>query len=158
MEPIKQVTFERIFDAPQETVWQAWINPEQLKVWWGPNEVTIPECSIDLRVGGSFYIVMEAGAGMGDLKGTRWPMRATFTEVDAPAKLVYDATAWTEGQEDTTQIDQTQELTLSEENGKTKLTLVATLHKLGVNASGAAEGMQYGYNQQLDKLTAYLQK
>jgi len=34
----------------------------------GANDVTIPECEVDLRVGGTFYIVMEAGEGMGPIK------------------------------------------------------------------------------------------
>ena len=42
MEPIKEVAFERTYDASHKTVWQAWTNPEMLKQWWGPNNVTIP--------------------------------------------------------------------------------------------------------------------
>jgi uncharacterized protein YndB with AHSA1/START domain len=69
MEPIKEVVLERTYDASPETVWQAWTNPEMLKQWWGPDNVTIPECDVDLRVGGRFYIVMEAGAAMGPYQG-----------------------------------------------------------------------------------------
>lgn len=31
MEPIKEVNFERVYDAPIDQVWEAWTNPEQLK-------------------------------------------------------------------------------------------------------------------------------
>jgi uncharacterized protein YndB with AHSA1/START domain len=154
--PVKEVEFERTYDAPVEKVWQAWTDPEILKQWWGPNDVSIPECEVDLRVGGRFYIVMEAGEAMGEFKGTRWPMEATFTVVDKPSKLSYTAKAWTEGAEETTQIDQVQELTLTEEEGKTKLYLKATINKTGPDAGMAVEGMQHGYNQQLDKLDTFL--
>lgn len=156
MEPIKEVTFERVYDAPIEKVWQAWTDPEILKKWWGPNDVSIPECEVDLKVGGRIYIVMQAGESMGEYAGTRWPMEATFTAVEEPSKLVYEARAWTEGMEETTTIETVQELTLSEEGGKTKLYLKAAIHKAGPDASMAVEGMKYGYNQQLDKLEAYL--
>lgn len=153
---VKEVNFERVYDAPIDTVWQAWTNPEQLKQWWGPQGVTIPECDVDLKVGGKFRIVMLAGETMGDFKGTCWPMEAEFTIVEVPNKLSYTAKAWTEGMEADTQIDSVQELTLSEESGKTVLRLRAAILQTGPQAGMAAEGMDMGYNQQLDKLAAFL--
>ncbi|HEX3568427.1 MAG TPA: SRPBCC domain-containing protein [Candidatus Saccharimonadales bacterium] len=158
MQPVKEVEFNRTFDAPVETVWKAWTDPEMLKAWWGPENTTIPECEVDVRVGGRFYIVMEATEGMGEYKGTRWPMEATYTVVEPNAKLSYTAKAWTEGAEATTQIDQVSEMVLTEEDGKTNMYLKATINKTGPDAGMAAEGMQMGYNQQFDKLVAFLAK
>jgi len=158
MTPIKAVEFERTYDAPLETVWQAWTDPKMLVEWWGPNDVSIPECKVDLRVGGKIYIVMEAGAAMGPYKGTRWPMEGTYTVVEKNSRLSYTAKAWTEGQEETTEIDQLTELTLSDDNGKTKLKLKATINKTGPDAQMAVEGMQQGFSQQLDKLDKFLGK
>jgi uncharacterized protein YndB with AHSA1/START domain len=152
----KEVNIVRTFDASPETVWQAWTDPEMLKQWWGPNNVTIPECEVDLRLGGKFYIVMEAGVGMGPYKGTKWPMLAEFTVVEPNSQLSYTAKAWTEGQKEETTIDQTTEVTLSEENGKTKLEIKATIHKTGPAAGMAVQGMQAGFTQQLDKLNDFL--
>ena len=156
MKPIKEVEFERTYDVPPETVWRAWTDPEMLKEWWGPNDVSIPVCEVDLSVGGKFFIVMEAGEAMGPYKGTRWPMEGKFTVVEENSKLFYTAKAWTEGQEGTTQINQVNELTLMYENGKTKLKLKATLNKIGPDAKMAAEGMEMGFNQQFDKLDKFL--
>ncbi|MBX4205430.1 MAG: SRPBCC domain-containing protein [Candidatus Doudnabacteria bacterium] len=158
MAPIKEVGFEKIYDAPVEQVWKAWTDPELLKQWWGPDNVVIPECEVDLRVGGKFYIVMEAGEAMGPYKGTRWPMQAEFTVVDPNSKLVYTAKAWTEGQEETTEIETVTELTLEDDNGKTKLKLKSAINKTGPNAQTAVEGMKYGFTQQLEKLTKFLAK
>lgn len=156
MHPIKEIEFDRLYDAPLESVWKAWTEPEILKQWWGPNDVIIPECEIDLRVGGRIYIVMEAGEAMGTFQGTRWPMEGIFTEVEEKSKLSYSAKAWTEGQEDSTTIEQINELILTEENGKTKVKLKATVIKIGPNATMAVEGMQWGYQQQLEKLNTFL--
>jgi uncharacterized protein YndB with AHSA1/START domain len=156
MEPIKEVAFERTYDASPKTVWQAWTNPEMLKQWWGPNNVTIPECEVDLRVGGKIYIVMEAGEAMGPYKGTKWPMLGEFTVVEPNSKLSYTAKAWTEGQNEETTIDQATELTLTEENGKTKLKIRAAIYKTGPKAGMAVQGMQAGFTQQLDKLNDFL--
>ncbi len=158
MTPIKEIEFERIYDVPVETIWEAWTDPKILKQWWGPNDVSIPECEVDLRVGGRIYIVMEAGEAMGSYKGTRWPMEGTYTVVEPNSSLSYSAKAWTEGAEDTTQIDQVTELLLTNENGKTKLKLKAAINKTGPDAGMAVEGMEYGFNQQLDKLDKFLEK
>src|SRR5581483_10707722 len=119
----KEVTFERTYDAPADKVWEAWTKPELLKQWWGPDNVKIAECEVDLRVGGRLYIVMEATEAMGEYAGTRWPMEAKITAVEPNSKLAYDARAWTEGDEEATLITQDQEINFTEEDGKTKMTL-----------------------------------
>jgi len=156
MEPIKEVVLEKTYNAPLDTVWQAWTNPKQLQQWWGPDNVTIPECEVDLRVGGTFYIVMEAGEAMGPYKGTKWPMKAEFTVVEPQAKLAYSAEAWTEGAKEEMMIDQTTEITFVEDQGKTKVNVKAAIYKMGPKAGMAAEGMQYGFTQQLEKLAKFL--
>ncbi len=156
MEPIKEVTIEKMYDAPVAKVWQAWTNPEQLKQWWGPDNVTIPECTVDLKVGGTFYIVMEAGEAMGPYKGTLWPMQAEFTAIEPNTKLAYTAQAWTEGMKDDTTIDQKTDITFTEEGGKTKVVVKAAIYKTGPKAGMAAEGMQQGFTQQMEKLAKFL--
>ncbi len=156
MKPIKEIELERTYGASLEKVWEAWTNSEMLKKWWGPNDVTIPECEVDLRVGGKFYIVMEAGEAMGPFKGTQWPMLAEFTVVKPNEKLSYNAKAWTEGKKKETTIDQTTEITLIEVDGKTKVKIKAAINKAGPDAGMAAEGMEYGFAQQLEKLKNFL--
>jgi uncharacterized protein YndB with AHSA1/START domain len=156
MEPIKELVFERTYDASPETVWQAWTNPEMIKQWWGPNNVTIPECEVDLRVGGKIYIVMEAGEAMGPYKGTKWSMLGKFTVVESNAKLSYTAKGWTEGQKEETIIDQTTELTITEDSAKTKIKIIVAIYNTGPKAGMAVQGMQHGFTQQLDKLNDFL--
>jgi uncharacterized protein YndB with AHSA1/START domain len=152
----KEVEFERIYDASPETIWKVWTKPSKLKQWWGPNNVTIPECEVDLRVGGKIYIVMKAGEGMGPYKGTKWPMLGVFTNVEPNSRLAYNAKAWTEGQKEETTIEQTTEISLSEENGKTKVKIRVVLLKAGPGAEMAVQGMKAGFTQQLDKLKEFL--
>jgi uncharacterized protein YndB with AHSA1/START domain len=153
---IKEITIVRTFDAPAEKVWSAWTDPKELVQWWGPDNVTIPECEVDLRVGGEFYIVMEAGEAMVPYKGTQWPMRAQFTTIEPNAKLAYHAKAWTKGREADMTIDQTTEITFTEEGGKTKVEVKAAILSAGPKAGMAAEGMEAGFTQQLAKLAEYL--
>ena len=156
MENINECNLVRVFDASPEVVWKVWTEPEMLKQWWGPDNVTISECEVDLQVGGKFYIVMEAGEGMGQYKGTLWPMLTEFTVVEPNSKLSYTAQAWTEGQKEETTIDQTTQITFVNENGKTKVQINAVIHKAGHGAGMAVKGMQYGFTQQLEKLDKFL--
>ena len=152
----KELSFERSYAAPIETVWRAWTQAEMLREWWGPEKTVIPECEVDPRVGGTIRIVTEAGQEMGKYQGTRWPMEGTFTVVEEHARLSFDARSWTEGEEATTTIHHINELTLTGDDTKTVVTLHIAIGKIGPKAKMAAFGMKWGYKQQLDKLEEYL--
>lgn len=152
----KEMTFERTYPAPIETVWRAWTRSEMLREWWGPEKTTVPECEIDLRVGGTIRIVTEAGEGMGKYQGTRWPMVGTFTVVDENAQLTYDARSWTEGEEEDSTIHHVNDLTLTPQGDGTMIRLHVTITEVGPKAKLAAFGMKWGYRQYLDKLDVLL--
>lgn len=151
----KDLSFERTYAAPIEIVWRAWTRAEELREWWGPDNTIVPECEIDLRVGGEIRVVMEADEGMGKYQGTRWPMVGTFTLIEENARLVYEARSWTEGEEGTT-IVHTNDLTLTENGEETLVELRISITEIGAKAKMAAFGMKWGYKQQLAKLDAYL--
>lgn len=152
----KELSFDRTYDAPIAAVWDAWTQPDQLRQWWGPDKTTIDECLSDPQVGGRVHITMVAGEGMGKYAGTRWPMEGTFTEVDPPHRLVYEARSWTEGEQDTTTIDHVNEVTLTADGEKTRVTLTITINAIGSGAKMAAFGMKWGYKAYLDKLAGHL--
>lgn len=155
----KDLTFERTYGAPIDAVWKAWTRPELLREWWGPEKTTVPECEVDLQVGGRIYIVMEASPEMGKYQGTRWPLEGTFTHIETPHRLVYEARSWTEGEE-ASYIDHVTELRLSEDGDETAVDLCIAIHDIGpgVKAKLAAFGMKWGYRAQLDKLGRFLAK
>lgn len=62
-----EVTITRIFDAPVEKVWQAWAEPDMIKMWWGPNNFTVPVVEMDFREGGTSLVSMQAPEEMGSI-------------------------------------------------------------------------------------------
>lgn len=54
----RDIVISRMSNAPRDKVWQAWSDPELVKLWWGPKGFTAPTCSIDFRVGGTFLLCM----------------------------------------------------------------------------------------------------
>lgn len=152
----KDIVLERTYDAPVELVWRAWTEAELMARWWGPDKTFVPECEIDPRVGGRIHVVMEADEGMGKYAGTRWPMTGTFTRVEPGEHLTYEARSTTEGEEDTSTIEHVNDVTFTEENGKTTVVFRASITEIGPKAKMAAFGMKWGYKASLDKLADVL--
>jgi uncharacterized protein YndB with AHSA1/START domain len=154
----KELRFERSYAAPVDAVWRAWTEADRLRAWWGPDKTTVADCEIDLRIGGRIYVVTEASEAMGKYAGTRWPMEGTFTRIEEPQRLTYDARSWTEGKEATETIRHTNDLTLAGDGEMTVLSLHVSITDItrGVKATLATFGMKWGYKSQLDALEKYL--
>ena len=56
----RDLVFTRVFDAPVGPVWKAWVDPEMVKQWWGPEGFTCPVAKIDFREGGTSLVCMRA--------------------------------------------------------------------------------------------------
>lgn len=78
----REIVLTRVFDAPRELVWKAWIEPERLKRWWGPKGFTAPVYKIDLRVGGKYLYCMRSPEGQ-DFWGIGF-----YREIVEPERIV----------------------------------------------------------------------
>lgn len=83
------------------------------------------------------------------------PMKGMFHEVAAPGRLVFTSTAM-EDAAGHPQLETHNTITFEEYNGKTRLTLHAKVVKAMPAAAGAIAGMEQGWGQSLEKLTAFL--
>lgn len=151
----KEVILTRTYDAPRASVFTAWTDPKMVAQWWGPNGVTNPTCVWEARPGGAIKIVMLAGADLGPMAGQEWPMTGTFEEVEEPSKLVYTANAIIAGKE---VLQTLTTVTFAENDGKTDMTVHIVVTKTTPEAAGPLQGMEMGWNQQLDKLGNFLKK
>jgi uncharacterized protein YndB with AHSA1/START domain len=77
-----RVVVRRRLPAPREVVFEAWIDPQGIREWMCPGDVVSAEASLDVRVGGSFRIVMKA-------KDRDHVQIGTYQVVDPPSKLVF---------------------------------------------------------------------
>jgi uncharacterized protein YndB with AHSA1/START domain len=78
------LTIKRRFNAPPEKVFSAWTDPEKIKRWMGPGEITTARAESDPRVGGSYRIVMRKPDS-----DEEFDVGGVFREVIANEKLVY---------------------------------------------------------------------
>lgn len=59
----EELVIRRVFDAPVESVWNAWTDPRKLALWCGPEGFTSPSYKVDLRVGGKYLFCMRSPEG-----------------------------------------------------------------------------------------------
>jgi len=147
----KRVTITRVFNAPRELVFKAWTEPKQMEQWWGPKGFTSSGCEMDVRPGGAIQICMDH---------PKFPNHWTkgfFTEVTPPEKIAFTFSAFTDDS-GISGLEGINTITFEEENGKTKLTLVAVLTKLAPELAFAAQGMEQGWSESLDKLDTFITK
>jgi uncharacterized protein YndB with AHSA1/START domain len=85
----------RVFRAPRERVFQAFIDPALIAQWWGPDGFHTPEdrIAVEAQVGGRHHKVMvldspEIAAGMGVPVGAEFPDAAQVVEIAPPELLV----------------------------------------------------------------------
>ncbi|MEE9363422.1 MAG: SRPBCC domain-containing protein [Cellulophaga sp.] len=59
----RTVTIKRTFKAPIKLVWDAWIQPEHIALWWGPKGMKTEVLEHDFRVGGKWKYAMKMPDG-----------------------------------------------------------------------------------------------
>lgn len=61
----REVVITRIFEAPREHVFRAWMDPDEVAAWYGPAHMHAPRerIRIDPRVGGRWELTMVQGDG-----------------------------------------------------------------------------------------------
>ncbi|MBS3650712.1 SRPBCC domain-containing protein [Pseudaminobacter sp. 19-2017] len=79
----RTMVLQRVIKAPRTVVWGAWMNPETLPQWWGPDGFSCRTKRIDLRAGGEWVFDMIGP------DGTVFPNHHRYGEVRAEERLGY---------------------------------------------------------------------
>jgi uncharacterized protein YndB with AHSA1/START domain len=77
-----EILITREFDAPIGLVFDVLTKPEHVRKTFAPFEEEVTECSIDLRVGGNYRIVMVTPDGI------ECAFTGTYLEVEPPTRTV----------------------------------------------------------------------
>jgi uncharacterized protein YndB with AHSA1/START domain len=149
-----QILITREFDAPKHLVYKAWTTPELVAKWWTARRGSAREMEIDLRVGGRWRYVMDADNGMevafhGEYREIVPDERIVSTEVFEgaplpPEELEASATVNT--------------ATFTEQDGRTKLTILIQCPSPEVREAIIASGMEDGLQDALELLEEVAQE
>jgi uncharacterized protein YndB with AHSA1/START domain len=138
----REIRMTRLFDAPRRLVWEAMNKPEHIKRWWGclGEGYSVPVCEVDFRPGGAWRFVNRHPKGEAAFHGVyreiNPPERVVFTEIFEP---------FPDGGSLVTAV-------LTEENGKTRLTVTAEYPSLEVRDMVLGTGMEKGAAISYDRL------
>ena len=144
----QELVLTRVFHAPRELVFKVWTDPKHVAQWWGPHGFTNPVCELDLRPGGAIRIHMRAP------DGTVYPMTGVFQEIVEPERIVFISAALDAAGNPMFEVLTT--VTFAEEGRKTKQTMRARVIKTTPQAAPYLSGMEQGWIQSLERLTAYV--
>ncbi len=150
--PLPEVRFERVLAAPRAAVFQAWIDTDQLRQWWGPEMFSISRASLDPRIGGPVFIEMKGP------DGKLYPMTGRVVDYVENERLVYTGQI-IELAPGVFEMEAVTTVTFSDAGaGKTKLTVRERVTKATEKASFALSGMEEGFRQMLGKLARFVEK
>jgi len=138
-----EIVLTRLFDAPRQLVFDATTKPEHVRRWWGclSDKHSVTVCEIDLRPGGAWRFVHRGPEG-------EYPaFYGVYREIAAPDRLVYTEIfePFPDGESVVTQV-------LTEEHGKTRLTLTALYPSQEVRDMVIKTGMESGAAISYDRL------
>ena len=162
-DPTVDFTLTRLFDAPRELVFRTMTETEHLQKWWGPAGCTIDVLRHEPRPGGQFLYCMRFAPGA-EMYGL-----FDYVELIAPERIVFvNGFADAQGKRiryelaPTWPMEVTNTITLSEEGGKTRMTLLSVPKdandvELQTFKSGHAS-MEQGFGGMYDLYAAYLAK
>jgi uncharacterized protein YndB with AHSA1/START domain len=139
----EQILITRDFDAPRELVYKALTTPELVKRWWSARRSDVTVAEIDLRVGGKWRYVSVTNEG-----GFEVAFHGEYREIVPNERLVW--TEVFEGIPDAEEHFGLITMTLTEQDGRTSMTVVCEYRSKqdrdAVIESGMEAGMQDAYD------------
>ena len=147
----RDLMLTRLIDAPREKLYRAWTDATLLKQWFAPLPYTTPVAELDVRPGGSAFIVMRGPDGK-DL-----PNRGTYLEV-VPNQRLVSTDAYVKAWEPSEKPFMTLILTFEDEAGKTRYTARARHWTAADREAHEKMGFHQGWGICTDQLTALVAK
>jgi uncharacterized protein YndB with AHSA1/START domain len=140
----KTLHITRTFNASRQAVWDAWTKPDHFTQWYSPEHFTIPICELDVKPEGKIRIDMKGP------DGTIYPSSGVFKEVTQPERLAFTNSPLDNAGNKLFEV--LHSLTLTENEGKTVLSLTSQVLSAGPEAGPYLAGMEVGLNEALQKL------
>lgn len=140
-----QIQVVREFDAPRRLVWRAVTEPELVRRWWHAKRGEMTACEIDLRVGGRWRYAMTTPNGF------EVAFHGEYLEIVPEERIVtrdvYEGVPEGVSEEDAATVNT---VTFTEEDGRTRYTLLIQAANRESRDAIVASGMEDGLQDALD--------
>jgi uncharacterized protein YndB with AHSA1/START domain len=141
----REIVTERVFSAPRERVFQAFVDPELVPKWWGRRADTTTVDKMDVRVGGDWRFVTDGPDGSTAFRGT-------FRAIEPP-ELIEQTFEW-EGMPGHIVVEIARFEDLGD--GQTKVSTRTLFHTTEERDGMIASGMEIGMGESYEKLDELL--
>jgi len=139
----REIVLTREIAAPRALLFRLWTEPEHLMRWWGPQNMTAPSASVDLREGGAWrHCILTQ-------EGKEYWSHGRYLEIAPPERLVFSF-AW-ENQEGNAEHPMQVTVEFHERGEKTHL----VFRKVELPDDTELKLQTGGWAQALDKYAVY---
>jgi uncharacterized protein YndB with AHSA1/START domain len=135
-----QLSLSKWIRAKRDRVFAAWTEPEIMRQWFCPRELTLVSAEADVRVGGRFRAAMSNGS-------ETYTVHGTYREIIPGQRLVFSH-QWEEHDAATTLVT----VEFADQDGGT---LVSLTHE-GFRDQESTKGHEGGWESTFDSLTHFL--
>jgi uncharacterized protein YndB with AHSA1/START domain len=142
----REIHVERVFEAPRDRVFAAFIDPERIPEWWGPRRYTTVVEEMDPRPGGKWRFLMR------DPDGEETRFSGTYREVEAPERIS-QTFEWS-GMPGRISLETATFEDLGD--GRTRVVNVSVFHLAEERESMIESGMESGLNETYERLDEVL--
>ncbi len=142
----REIVMERVFNAPRDLVFRAYIDPDLIPKWWGPRKYTTAVDKMDVRVGGAWRFVQR------DADGNVYAFNGEYREIAPPGRLAY--TFEFEGMPGHVLLET---VTFEEQGGQTKVTVTSFFASAEDRDGMLQSGMEQGARESQDRLVELLE-
>jgi uncharacterized protein YndB with AHSA1/START domain len=143
---VQQLVIARIIDAPQEMVFQAWVDPEQVVEWYGPQGLSLSHVEMDVRPGGKWRKCMRSAEGK---EYWRW---GVYRQVIPPRRLSF--TYYSDDIHASPDHEMLVTVSFEKLGTKTKLTLRQT----ALENEASRDSHKWGWTSTIERLAGLLEK
>ena len=142
----REIVVTRLFDAPRDLVFAAWVERERAEKWWVAPGTTTHEWNAKP---GGIWRYSQPGPD-----GAVYPFKITFIEIARPTRLVYDFETDAENAPDPVRTS----VTFEEQDGRTRITLQLAFATAAAHDEAVQYGAVGGAQLALKSLADYLAK
>ena len=144
---LQDLTITRTIRAPRQKVFDAFVQPELVRRWFGPRGFTITHAELDARVGGRYRITMLPRMGESNT------VTGVYREVRAPERLAF-TWKWEGGMNELPETLVT--VSFSERQAEHGIETQVSLVHSGFPSAQARDGHMSGWNSTLNDLVDLL--
>ena len=141
----RELVLTRLIEAPRANLFRCWTEPELLKQWFCPKPWTVTQAEVDVRPGGSSFIMMKGP------EGEEFPCPGLYLEVVPNEKIVF-TDAYTSAWVPSEKPFMTAIITFEDEDGKTRYTAVCRHWTIADREQHEAMGFHTGWGKCADQL------